>query len=417
MLVERGVRTYQWGGANARPLRTALAGALSVCQPAPMPLEQLRATDGTILTGLAVVSTGRSYELATAHAEDGSLVALKSLRGADPATFAPVIRTELDALLVESEHLPREGRALEIDGPRGVESLIAYRWVDGITLAATIGSEHPSGLPVDLLVRVLKDVAQALSDLHRAGLVHRCLSPDHVIMTPSGRAVLIGLGNVVAKSGRPTDLKASVDDAYTAPEVRDELSGRFNTPRADVYGFGLLVSFAATGQRPTGSVHAPLTTEAFEQLARLPEGFSLLIARCLQPLQKTRIGSMRQILPLLEDADSLPQPDTPGFGPLVLIAPWLDDQGPGSLRVGHLSPGPLVDRPRAPPADASGPVGETASDVSKSSASPTQSSQIAPEFDGGATTPTVSASWAGRILSAAVIAATLYIAIRSIFDL
>jgi serine/threonine protein kinase len=186
--------------------------------------------------------------------------------------------------------------------------------------------------------------------LHRAGIVHRCLTPEHVIISDDGRATLIGLGNAALKSGPPPLYKTSVDEAFSAPETVNELSGRFNTPRADVYGFGLLASFAATAQRPTGSVHAPLTRVAAERLESQPEGVSLLIAKCLQPLQKNRIGSMRQILPLLEEVEALPTPTTAGFGPLIMLAPWFNDDDPGALRVGHLSPGPLVDRPK--PAEA-----------------------------------------------------------------
>ena len=402
MLSRGDAETYQSRRANASALRTGLAHAAPVCQPAAMTTDELRSIDGTILRDLTIVSTGRSYELARAIAEDGALTALKSLRGERSAEFDQVILTELDVLGVESDRIPDDGRAFETEGPRGRETLVAYRWIDGETLRSKVAGEHPTGLPIASLLTVLRDVAQALSDLHRAGFVHRCLSPEHVIVTPAGRAVLIGLGNAAKKAGRPSEFKRSVDDAYSAPEVRDERSGRFNTPRADVYGFGLLASYAATGERPTGSVHAPLTRAAFDRLADLPEGISLLIARCLQPLQKNRIGSMRQILPLLEDQDSLPKPDTPGFGPLALIAPWLDDDGPGALRVGHLSPGPLVDRPR--------PAVEASADPAQSDEPAAEEARVTEGVKGPV-------PWPARIISALVIGATLYIAARSIFGL
>jgi serine/threonine protein kinase len=357
-----------------------------------MTSDELRSTDGTIFSDLTLLRTARSYEFATARAEDGSLRVMKSLRGDDLAAFGPVIRNELAALAVKSDRLPADGRVFSVDGPRGLEKLVSYRWVDGIPLRVLVGSEHRGGLPLPALLVVLRDVAQALSDLHGAGLVHPCLSPDHVIVEPDGRAVLIGLGNVVSKGSRGPDIKTGVDEVFSAPEVRDELSGRLNVPRADVYGFGLLASYAATGERPTGSVHAPLTRAAFDRLAQLPEGVSFLLARCLQPLQKNRLGSMRQILPLLENPESLPAVNTPGFGPLALIAPWLQDDGPGSLRVGHLSAGPLVDRPRARDPVAGNPMAPRDPQVEER-------------------------RWGAAIVSLAIVAATLYIVIRSIFGL
>ncbi len=308
--------------------------------------EQLHSTDGRVLTGVTALATGRSYELAKATDEVGQTTVLKSLRLADETDLTASCEVELEALKVESDRLPLGGRPFPMDGPRGPETLVAYQWVPGRTLSTWIAEEHRSGLPPGLLVQLMSDVAEGLSTLHRAGIVHRCLTPEHVIVDDEGRATLVGLGNASRKAGPPPANKTSVDEAFSAPETINELSGRFNTPRADVYGFGLLVSFAATAQRPTGSVHAPLTRVASDRLEAQPEGVSLLIAKCLQPLQKNRLGSMRQILPLLEEVEALPTPTTPGFGPLVMLAPWFNDDDPGALRVGHLSPGPLVDRPK-----------------------------------------------------------------------
>lgn len=345
MLLIRVGGTYQPASANASGL-TYLWDGRTTPNRAPMIAEQIQSTDGQVLQAITAMATGRSFELAKATDEAGDTVVLRSLRTADPVDLSEAGAVELAALAVDSERLPRAGRAFSVDGPRGLENLVVYRWVPGKTLSTWIAEEHREGLPPGLLVRFLSDVAEALSALHRAGIVHRCLTPEHVIIDESGRATLVGLGNATLKAGPPPANKTSVDEAFSAPETINERSGRFNTPRADVYGFGLLASFAATAQRPTGSVHAPLTKVASERLEAQPEGVSLLIAKCLQPLQKNRIASMRQILPLLEEVEALPTPTTPGFGPLVMLAPWFNDDDPGALRVGHLSPGPLVDRPK-----------------------------------------------------------------------
>lgn len=305
----------------------------------------LLSTTGERLDDLAFVASHRTYEIATASRANGGRAAVKSVRAHEFECTPEFVARELAALQIDCQTLPAGAAGFDTDGPRGRERLVTYDWIDGETLADRVRTRSTTGLPVDQLMRILQDLSVALGALHSAGYVHRCLSPDHVIIRPDGRATLIGLANLVERGARPPDEKETTDPVFTAPEVRDEASGRFNVPRADVYSFGLLAAFAATGIFPTGSVNAPLTREAIQRIEAGDQGIALLIARCLQPLQKNRIGSMRQISPMLEDAESLPSETTPGFGPLTLVAPWLDD-GPGAGRVGHLSPGPLVDRPR-----------------------------------------------------------------------
>ena len=217
-------------------------------------------------------------------------------------------------------------------------------WFDGTTLERHVQAEHPTGMPLDEGLTVLRAVAEQLATLHEHRLVHRCPSPDHVIIPPEGpsTATLIGLGNVAERQQRPLPGRALVDSRYAAPELARELSGAFIHPRGDVYAFGALMAFVFSGMPPTETPEAPVSVSAWQRMSRLPDGVRILIAHCMQPFHKSRLIDARALLPLLT-AESLPTRETPGFGAIYLLAPWTGAED--GARVGDLSPGPLVSRP------------------------------------------------------------------------
>ena len=269
----------------------------------------------------------------------------------DPAVIAEQAKTEAAAIRAAGPRgagpaLVVHVRTPEAETDAGPAPVVAYPFVDGEPLDGWLLTAHPDGAPVDVALAVVRDIADALSFLHEAGFVHRCVSPEHVIIEADGRAKLIGLGNAVRRGSPPRPHETWFDERYSAPEIETEESGRFNGPRADVYGLGLLLARCVTGEHPTGEPGTPLTRLAVARLQQLPEGVALLIARCSHPLHKYRFASVSRLLPHLSP-ETLPTPDTDGFGDIRLIAPWAT-WAASDLPVGHLSPGPLVDRPARP---------------------------------------------------------------------
>jgi len=97
-------------------------------------------------------------------------------------------------------------------------------------------------------------LARAAAALHRAGIIHRDIKPDNVILESDGSLKLIDLG-VVRVPGMedfpPEDIPGTL--AYMAPEM---LAGEPGNEATDIYALGVTIYRAFTGEFPYGNADA-----------------------------------------------------------------------------------------------------------------------------------------------------------------
>ena len=154
----------------------------------------------------------------------------------------------------------REARFLaQLDHPNivGVQEVLdlgvagialVMRHIEGRTLKQVIHDERP--LRRDRVVRVMREVAEALAYAHALGIVHRDVKPENIFIDSDDRALLADFGVARSMSG-DTQLTmhgvAIGTPSYMAPEQIDggELDGR-----ADIYSLGLVAWEMFTGHRP-----------------------------------------------------------------------------------------------------------------------------------------------------------------------
>jgi serine/threonine protein kinase len=137
----------------------------------------------------------------------------------------------------------------EVDGVVHVVMELAT----GVPLRAWIG-EHRAWRDV---VRVLREAGAGLAAAHRAGLVHRDVKPDNILISDD-RARLLDFG--LAGAHDDTDDRPGGTPSYMAPEV---LAGEPATAASDQFSFAVTLYEALYGRRP----HAGTTRDELRRAA------------------------------------------------------------------------------------------------------------------------------------------------------
>lgn len=191
------------------------------------------------------------------------------------------------AMSIRSPYVPRVLDAdLESDRMYVVTELIRG------TSLADVGS----GLPGDRVLALAKDTALALQDIHDRGIVHRDLKPSNVMVTGE-RAMVIDFGIAADLSDliRLTTTDHVVGTLpYLAPELVDPEASASASPASDVFSWGCLIYYAATGRAAFPGVGTTLTQPS-PDLADVPGTVRELVARALDKRPDQR-PSARDVL-------------------------------------------------------------------------------------------------------------------------
>jgi serine/threonine-protein kinase len=176
---------------------------------------------------------------------------------------------------------------------------LAMEYVDGPSLAERIKS---GPLATDDVLTLKDRLADGLHKAHEAGITHRDISPDNVIL-PNGRvarAKIVDFG--IAKSaavGGATVLGSTFAGKYNfvSPEQLGLFGGEV-TSRSDVYSLGLVLAAALLG-RPIDMGGSEL--EVVEKRRSVPDltgigpGLQTLLGAMLEPDPARRLGSMAEV--------------------------------------------------------------------------------------------------------------------------
>ena len=123
-------------------------------------------------------------------------------------------------------------------------AFLVMRWIRGGNLSRSLENTVWS---LEKATRLLDQISSALNVAHRAGVIHRDIKPDNILIDEDGEAYLtdFGIAQVVGSETNSDDDGISGSFNYIAPE---QLLGALPMPQTDIYSLGLVMYEALTGE-------------------------------------------------------------------------------------------------------------------------------------------------------------------------
>lgn len=216
---------------------------------------------------------------------DGDRVAVKTIRQDLTENDEAKDRFDREILVLGMVAGPRIAALLTASGPDEVPPWFATEYVQGLTLSEYVTERGL--LPITMAAALGVMLAEGLSDIHTAGLLHRDLKPGNVILGADGpRVIDFGLAGLMDRPGDITHTSGMVGTPVCmAPEQAK--SPRDLTAAVDVYALGAVLMFAMTGRYPYERPTVPALLLAVADpatgpdLSGLPEEIKELIAGML----------------------------------------------------------------------------------------------------------------------------------------
>jgi serine/threonine-protein kinase len=155
-------------------------------------------------------------------------------------------RFELEAKAVA--RLKGDGLVAVYDqGIDGQHPFLVMELIDGGTLRELLRERGP--MPPHAVAAVLAPICRGLAAAHAAGLVHRDVKPENVLISDAGEVKIadFGLVRAVAEAGITSASVILGTAAYLSPE---QVGSGEASPRSDVYAVGILAYELLTGRTP-----------------------------------------------------------------------------------------------------------------------------------------------------------------------
>ena len=253
---------------------------------------------------VALIGSGGMGEVYRARdTKLGRDVAIKVLANRLTEDSVVLARIEREARLLASLNHPAIATIHSVEEYEGSPAIV-MELIEGETLAVKL-FEGP--VPVPEVIRIAKQVSEALTAAHDRGIVHRDLKPANIHVRPDGAVKVLDFG--LAKSVTQSDTQLQISQTVTttgsimgtAPYMSPEQARAQDVDRrTDIWSFGCTIYEALTGTRaffgptPADTIVAVLSAEPdWSALPpETPDGLRALLQRCLQKDLRSRLRDL-----------------------------------------------------------------------------------------------------------------------------
>lgn len=152
--------------------------------------------------------------------------------------------------------------------------------------------------------RILLPVFDAVRELHSQSVLHRDVSPDNILILPSGAPVLLDFGAArMVVAGAAQSLTTVLKPGYAPIEQYAGDGTMEQGPWTDVYGLGAVLYFLAIGSPPPQAVTRMMqdTLRGFDEsvAGRYSEAFAAAIKSALAVMPENRLQSVTELIKAL----------------------------------------------------------------------------------------------------------------------
>jgi eukaryotic-like serine/threonine-protein kinase len=205
---------------------------------------------------------------------------------------------------------------------------LVMEFIDGMPLNRIL---EKGTLPLARASAWMGHAAEALEVAHRRGVIHGDVKPANILITTDGKIKLtdFGMARVARREARDSALLGT--PAYWCPE---QIMGRPQDARSDIFSLGVVLYEIITGKRPFDSnslqgicnhVLSSTPNPVSQLQPSIPASFDHIVESCLAKNPEARVASGEALAQLLYPyarrqvaAPQLPAPKSPAAAPVSL---------------------------------------------------------------------------------------------------
>ena len=200
------------------------------------------------------------------------------------------------------------------------DGYIVTELVDGVPL-------HQASLSLRKTIDIAIQIASGLACAHDAGITHRDLKPDNILVTRDGRVKILDFGLAKMTGAHAATAATDTVTVHTEPGVvmgtvgymsPEQVRGQAADHRSDIFNFGLILYEMVAGRRAfSGDTSAEVMTAILKQDApelpdTVPPSVRQIVAHCLEKEPGSRFQSARDLGFALSQSTT-----TSGSGPAI----------------------------------------------------------------------------------------------------